>query len=251
MRAYRDGHVRDEDDPVIVEEPLELRDVHGAPVLLTMRTPGADRELLTGWLHAEGLLSAAPDLAPHPDNPNVWVVRTPLPPHAARLHGSTSACGVCGSGSVERLTQHLTPPLWARPPVSPVLLSALPARLRAQQPLFAATGGAHAAGLFTPGGALLAAFEDVGRHNATDKVLGWAYARGRLPLHDTVLVTSSRAGFEIVQKAVRAGVPVVVTVGAPTSLAVDTAQVAGVTLCGFARAGRLNVYTHAQRVASG
>jgi FdhD protein len=242
------------EDTLAVEEPLELRlHVPDGPLVLAvlMRTPGHDRELLTGWLVSEGLLPAERTLNPDPENANVWHLHTPEYARlalGARLGVSSSACGVCGSGSVERLAVRAGPPEWTGGPLAPAVIASLPERLRAAQPGFRATGGLHAAGLFTPQGELLAAFEDVGRHNATDKVVGWAALRGGLPLSGTVLVVSSRAGFEIVQKAVTAGAAVVVAVGAASSLAVDTAATFGVTLCAFTREGRFTVYAASERL---
>ncbi len=254
---WRGGAPAERVDTVAVEEPLELR-LHTPdgplPLGVLMRTPGYDRELLLGWLVSEGLLPD--DLTLHPDaeNPNVWHLHTPdfaRLAAGARLAVSSSACGVCGSGSVERLMTRASPPAWAGGPLGVAWLSGLPEALVAAQPGFAATGGLHGAALFTPDGTRLAAFEDVGRHNAVDKLVGWAQARGRLPLSGAVLVVSSRAGFEIVQKAVTAGVAVVVAVGAATSLAVDTAAAFGVTLCGFARGNRLTVYAGGERLSAG
>lgn len=254
---WRGGAPAERVDAVAVEEPLELR-LHTPdgplPLGVLMRTPGHDRELLLGWLVAEGLLPD--DLTLHPDaeNPNVWHLHTPdfaRLAAGARLAVSSSACGVCGSGSVERLMARASPPSWVGGPLDVAWLSGLPEALAAAQPGFAATGGLHGAALFTPDGTRLAAFEDVGRHNAVDKLVGWAQAQGRLPLPDATLVVSSRAGFEIVQKAVTAGIAVVVAVGAATSLAVDTAAAFGVTLCGFARDGRLTVYAGAGRLGGG
>ncbi|WP_229781891.1 formate dehydrogenase accessory sulfurtransferase FdhD [Deinococcus daejeonensis] len=244
-------------DAVAVEEPLELR-LHTPdgplPLGVLMRTPGHDRELLLGWLVAEGLLPDDLKLHPDAENPNVWHLHTPdfaRLAAGARLAVSSSACGVCGSGSVERLMARASPPSWVGGPLDVAWLSGLPEALAAAQPGFAATGGLHGAALFTPDGSRLATFEDVGRHNAVDKLVGWAQAQGRLPLLDAVLVVSSRAGFEIVQKAVTAGIAVIVAVGAATSLAVDTAAAFGVTLCGFARGDRLTVYAGAGRLGGG
>ncbi|GAA0501022.1 formate dehydrogenase accessory sulfurtransferase FdhD [Deinococcus depolymerans] len=256
VTLFRDGVGTERPDTVAVEEPLELR-LHapGGPLPLgvLMRTPGHDRELLLGWLVSEGLLPAAFTLDPDPENANVWHLRTPE--HArlaagARLAVSSSACGVCGSGSVERLAVRASAPLWTAGPLPAPFLAGLPERLRAAQPGFAATGGLHGAALFTATGECLVTREDVGRHNAVDKVVGWAQAHATLPLTDHLLVVSSRAGFEIVQKAVTAGIGVVVAVGAATSLAVETAQVFGVTLCGFVRGDRLNVYAGCERLRS-
>ncbi|WP_424949399.1 formate dehydrogenase accessory sulfurtransferase FdhD [Deinococcus sp.] len=239
------------EDVVAVEEPLELRveaPEGGGPLSVTMRTPGHDLHLTRGWLHAEGLSEAVEETWQQPDLPNVVWLRgdTAALLSARRTTATSSACGVCGSGSVERLMLRAPPPVWTAPPLPPGLIARLPELLRAAQPAFQASGGLHAAGLFDPAGTLLAAYEDVGRHNAVDKVVGASLAE--LPLNDRVLVTSSRAGFEIVQKAVLAGVAVVVTVGAPSSLAIDTAASFGVTLLGFVRQGRFNVYAGAERV---
>ncbi|EYB67487.1 Formate dehydrogenase family accessory protein FdhD [Deinococcus phoenicis] len=251
--TYHAGRLTGREDAVAVEEPLELRvqDGDGSVTLaVTMRTPGHDRELVLGWLHAEGLLEAVTRLSVLRDTPNVVLIRgDPERLRAGARSGVTSAaCGVCGSGSVERLSVWAAPPVWTAEPLAPEVLLGLPGRLRAAQPGFAATGGLHAAGLFTPAGDRLAAFEDVGRHNAVDKLVGWALERGQLPLTDRVLVTSSRAGFEIVQKAALAGIPVVLTVGAPSSLAVETATALNLTLIGFARADHFNVYAGAERL---
>ncbi|MFC3835008.1 MULTISPECIES: formate dehydrogenase accessory sulfurtransferase FdhD [Deinococcus] len=244
------------DDAVAIEEPLELR-LHTPdgplPLGVLMRTPGDDHDLLLGWLVSEGLMPQALTLAADPENANVWHLSTPE--HArlaagARLSVSSSACGVCGSGSVERLLARAIPPEPFPVPIDPAVLADLPRRLMTVQPTFAATGGVHGAALVTLAGDLLVAREDVGRHNAVDKVVGWAHRRGVLPLSGQVLVVSSRAGFEIVQKAVTAGIGAVVSVGAATSLAVDTAAAFGVVLCGFARDGRFTVYTGAGSLAT-
>ncbi|GGM08796.1 formate dehydrogenase accessory sulfurtransferase FdhD [Deinococcus aerophilus] len=241
-------------DAVATEEPLELRlaTPDGAITLgVLMRTPGHDRALLTGWLVSEGLLPEQFDLAPDEENANVWHLRTPEHVRlaaGARLSVSSSACGVCGSGSIEQLAVRAGPPRWTGGPLTAQTLCALPEQLRAAQPGFAASGGLHGAGLFTLHGEALCVFEDVGRHNAVDKVVGWAQERALLPLDTHVLVVSSRAGFEIAQKAVTAGIAVVVAVGAATTLAVDTAATFDLTLCGFVRDGRLTVYTGGQRL---
>ncbi|WP_240738165.1 formate dehydrogenase accessory sulfurtransferase FdhD [Deinococcus fonticola] len=241
-------------DAVAVEEPLELR-LQGGPEPLTlavlMRTPGHDRELLLGWLVSEGLLPAEFDLLPDDENRNVWHLFTPEYARlaaGARLGVSSSACGVCGTGSIERLAIRAGSPVWTAETVEPELILGLPQRLLAAQAGFHATGGLHAAGLFSARGELRHAFEDVGRHNAVDKVVG--HAAQHLPLTDQLLCVSSRAGFEIVQKAVMAGIALVVTVGAATSLAVETAQTFGVTLCAFTREGRFTVYSAPQRILS-
>ncbi|HTZ85327.1 MAG TPA: formate dehydrogenase accessory sulfurtransferase FdhD [Solirubrobacteraceae bacterium] len=243
-RVVRDG----EDDFVAVEEPLEIR-VDGEPIAVTMRTPGHDEELALGFLRGEGMIDSerrarmTDDLAL-----NTIEVSGPLArrPDARRFY-TTSSCGVCGKGALEEVAVHASP-LPAGPTLSRTLLASLPDRLL--QPGFQRTGGLHATGLFDAAGELLCVREDVGRHNAMDKVVGWALTRERLPLHGHVLCVSGRLSFELVQKAVVAGAPVLVGVGAPTSLAVELAAERRLTLCGFARRGRLNVYAGAERVAS-
>jgi FdhD protein len=238
-------------DRVAIEEPLEIR-VRGTALAVTMRTPGHDEELALGFLHGEGLLPAgpAPWAGPPADLANnaVEVDAELTGDVGARRFYTTSSCGVCGKGALEEVAVH-APPLPDGPLVARELLAALPARLR--QPGFEATGGLHATGLFTPTGELRCVREDVGRHNAMDKVVGRALLDGALPLHDHVLCVSGRLSFELVQKAAVAGAPVLVGVGAPTSLAVALAADRGLSLCGFARAGRVNVYTRPERVVGG
>jgi FdhD protein len=243
-RVQHDG-VRDE---VAVEEPLEIR-VDGEPLAVTMRTPGHDEELALGFLFGEGLIDGPRAAGPPADLAgNVVDVAGPLlrDPGARRFY-TTSSCGVCGKGALEEVAV-LAAPLPDGPVVSRELLATLPDRLR--QPGFERTGGLHATGLFTRAGALACAREDVGRHNAMDKVVGWALQRGRLALHDHVLCVSGRLSFELVQKATVAGAPILVGVGAPTSLAVEVARDRGLTLVGFARGGRANVYAHEGRVTT-
>ncbi|WP_425147399.1 formate dehydrogenase accessory sulfurtransferase FdhD [Deinococcus sp.] len=251
IRRYQGGIWHALDDELAVEEPLELRvgtPEHSQPLSVTMRTPGHDLELARGWLHAEGLLDAVSGISPLQGAPNVLLLTGDAERLlAARREGVTSsACGVCGSGSVEGLMRRVSAPVWTAPPLSPALIARLPDLLRTAQPAFSASGGLHAAGLLGADGTLLSAYEDVGRHNAVDKLVGAALSR--LPLDNHCLVTSSRAGFEIVQKALLAGIPVVVTVGAPSSLAAETALSLGLTLVGFARGGRFNVYAGAERI---
>ena len=245
--VQRDGGIADR---VAIEEPLEIR-VHGEPLAVTMRTPGHDEELAVGFLHGEGLLTDAPRaVGPPPDlAANTIDVDAELryqPDH--RRFYTTSSCGVCGKGALEEVAVHAPRlPATSEPPIARALLAELPHRIR--QPAFEATGGLHAAGLFTATGELLHAREDVGRHNALDKVIGRALLDGALPLHDRVLAVSGRLAFELVQKAALAGCPVLVGVGAPTSLAVALAQDRGMTLAGFARGGgAVNVYAGAERV---
>jgi FdhD protein len=240
------------DDLVAIEEPLEIR-VDGAPLSVTMRTPGHDEELALGFLYGEGLIDG-PRAAGLTDDlaGNVIEVAGPLARDpGARNFYTTSSCGVCGKGALEEVAVHSvaldTDP--ARPVIDRALADALPDRL--VQPTFAQTGGTHATGLFTAGGQLLVTREDVGRHNAMDKVIGHALAQGWLPLSDHVLCVSGRLSFELVQKAAVAGAPILVGVGAPSTLAVSLAADRGLTLCGFARRGRLNVYTWPERIRSG
>ena len=242
VTAVTHDGVRDE---VAIEEPLEIR-VGDRALAVTMRTPGHDFELALGFLHGEGLIRDArpvdvPDLAAN----TVAVAGPLLREPSARSFYTTSSCGVCGKGALEEVAVH-APLLPAGPVVPRALLAALPDRLH--QPGFERTGGLHATGLFTADGDLLHVREDVGRHNAMDKVIGRALEDGLVPLHDRILCVSGRLSFELVQKACVAGAPVLVGVGAPTSLAVRLAEDRGLTLCGFARGGRVNVYTRADRV---
>jgi FdhD protein len=247
-RLHAPVHHDGQDDRVAIEEPLEIR-VGGEALAVTMRTPGHDEELAVGFLHGEGLLGALRGAGPTADlAANVVEVDADLrerPGSAARRFYTTSSCGVCGRGALEEVAVHADA-LPAGPRVARELLAALPDRL--SQPGFALTGGLHATGLFTPGGELLLAREDVGRHNAMDKVIGRRALDGALPLHGLVLCVSGRLSFELVQKAAVAGAPVLVGVGAPTSLAVSLAGDRGMTLAGFARRGSVNVYTGEQRL---
>jgi FdhD protein len=241
----RDGF----EDLVAVEEPLEIR-VDGRPLAVTMRTPGHDEELAAGFLLGEGLIDRAPRIDPAADlAANTVDVHGPLLRDPGRRSFYTSSsCGVCGKGALEEVAVHVPPPAPGPPaPVVPAaLLGALPGRLR--QPTFERTGGLHATGLFSAEGELLLAREDVGRHNAMDKVIGRALLDDLLPLREHVLCVSGRLSFELVQKAAAAGAPIMVAVGAPSSLAVSLGADRGMTLCGFARDGRMNVYTGAERV---
>ena len=234
------------EDEVAVEEPLEIR-VDGSALAVTMRTPGHDDELALGFLYGEGLIDGLRDAGRPADlaGNTIEVAGPLLREPSARSFFTTSSCGVCGKGALEEVAVHADP-LPEGPVLPRDLLADLPERLR--QPTFARTGGLHATGLFSPGGELLCVREDVGRHNAMDKVIGWAMREGLVPLHPNVLCVSGRLSFELVQKAAVAGAPVLVGVGAPTSLAVKLAEDRGLTLGGFARRGRVNVYTYTSRV---
>jgi FdhD protein len=238
------------DDVVAIEEPLEIR-VDGAPLAVTMRTPGDDEELALGFLYGEGLIDGprpaglTDDLANNIVEVTGPLIRDP----GARSFYTTSSCGVCGKGALEEVAVHAEP--LPTDPALPVIARELAMNLpmRLVQPTFQRTGGTHATGLFTAGGELVLTREDVGRHNAMDKVIGHALRAGRLPLSGDVLCVSGRLSFELVQKAAVAGAPILIGVGAPSSLAISLAADRGLTLCGFARRGRLNVYTWPERIA--
>jgi FdhD protein len=258
-------------DALAVEEPLEirLRTEDSAPAVrfvTTMRTPGQDEELAAGLLFAEGVLAERSDLTAldRPSDPRIApdlrsnvLIATVSPDALARARVLTrglvmgSACGVCGKTSIETVLPEGAAPLDGRLRVAADVLYGLPERLREQQSVFAQTGGLHAAALFTGQGELRAAREDIGRHNATDKLIGSFWLASQLPLSDSILMVSGRAGFEIAQKAFAAGIPLLASVSAPSSLAVELAEAAGLTLVGFLRGKRFNVYSHPQRVASG
>ena len=224
----------------------EIR-VDGAALAVTMRTPGDDEELALGFLHGEGLIDGPRVAGPPPGlEANIVEVAGPLlRDPGSRSFYATSSCGVCGKGALEEVAVHAER-VPDGPPIERELLAALPDRLR--QPTFARTGGLHATGLFSADGSLLLVREDVGRHNAMDKVIGRALRDRLVPLHDHVLCVSGRLSFELVQKAAVAGVPVLVGVGAASSLAVRLADDRNMTLAGFALGGRVNVYTGAERV---
>ncbi len=237
----------EEVDRLAVEEPLEIR-IGGVPVAVTMRTPGHDEELALGFCLSEGL---QPQSARAPDDlaANTVDVEAPGfdPALVARSFYTSSSCGVCGKGALEAVAVE-APPVESALRVPLAAVAAMPDRLSEAQPSFARTGGIHATGLFAADGELLFAREDVGRHNAMDKVIGRAFLDGRLPLAENVLCVSGRLSFELVQKAAVAGCPVLVAVGAPSSLAVELAADRGITLCGFVRDGRVNVYTEPWRI---
>ena len=236
----------DQDD-LAVEEPLEIR-VNGRPIAVTMRTPGHDEELAFGFLLSEGFRPLSAHL-PRDLAANTVEVKAEGADfdRLERHFYTSSSCGVCGKGALEAVAVE-APRVTSELKVSHALVAELPDRLRAEQPTFAATGGLHATGLFDPAGSLLCVREDVGRHNAMDKVIGWAHGAGQLPLADKILCVSGRLSFELVQKAAVAGCPVLVAVGAPSTLAVELARDRGITLCGFVRNGRVNVYTEPWRI---
>jgi FdhD protein len=263
----RDGAVCSRPDTLVAEEPLEIR-LNGKPLAITMRTPGDDFALAAGFLVSEGVLGRAEELAnivycagATTDGSNTYnVVDVRLAPDVAvpdisleRNVYTTSSCGLCGKASLDAVRTTARWPIADTPPVrvAPDLLAALPDRLRAAQRVFDRTGGLHAAGLFSPEGNLLDLREDVGRHNAVDKLIGRALRSGALPLSRTILLVSGRASFELAQKAVMAGIPVLAAVSAPSSLAVDLAAETGLTLVGFLRGNSMNVYAGEQRLALG
>ncbi len=245
-----------QDDLVVTEEPLEIR-VEGRPLSVTMRSPGHDRELAAGFLYAEGVIDGADDLSAmrkvrSPQDPQDNTLDALLAPgvsldearfaSAQRSVFASSSCGVCGKATLENVLRDL-PPLTTPRRASPELLLSLPPRMLPAQAAFHATGGVHAAALFDFDGGLEVLREDVGRHNAVDKVLGWRLLQDRVPVDDRVLLVSGRIGFEIVQKALVARIPVLAAVGAPTSLAVDLARVSGMQLVGFLRRDSFNEYS--------
>jgi FdhD protein len=255
-------------DLLAVEEPLGIR-VGGQALTLTMRTPGDDIDLAAGFLVSEGIVRSATDIAQiricaadgcgHGDHDGAGnIADVALGPAASvspalrRNFLTTSACGVCGKASIGELSVASSFDLNADVArVRPDVLAGMPHQLRAAQRVFSSTGGLHAAGVFDAGGQLLCVREDVGRHNAVDKVVGWALRERRLPLAGCVLLVSGRASFELVQKAVLAGIPVLAAVSAPSSLAAELAGQAGLTLVGFLRGDSLNVYTGEHRIAAG
>lgn len=244
-------------DHLVVEAPLELR-LASEPLIVLMRTPGDDRDLATGLLFAEGVIQRAEQLAQMhvpdglADAERGNVLELGLPAGSVDLRRamlSSSSCGVCGKTAIADLEVRAAP-IRSDLRVSAPTITRMPERLRAAQTAFDVTGGLHAAGAFDASGALLAIREDVGRHNATDKLVGWALRADRAPMGEAILCVSGRLSFEIVQKAVVAGFSTVVAVSAPSSLAVDLAERFRVTLCGFTREGRFNIYSHDVRVAT-
>ncbi|MFE6228379.1 formate dehydrogenase accessory sulfurtransferase FdhD [Streptomyces sp. NPDC057854] len=265
VTRIRGGAVSARPDTLVAEEPMEIR-LNGRPIAVTMRTPGDDFALAAGFLVSEGVLASAADVrsivycaGAREDGTNTYnVVDVQLAPGVAvpditleRNVYTTSSCGLCGKASLDAVRTTARFPIADTPPVrvSPALLAGLPDRLRAAQKVFATTGGLHAAALFAEDGELLDVREDVGRHNAVDKLVGRALREDLLPLDRAVLLVSGRASFELAQKAVMAGIPVLAAVSAPSSLAVDLAAETGLTLVGFLRGADMNVYAGEHRIA--
>ena len=269
VQAVEHGVSRRRPDELATEEPLEIRLRHRDVVVsaaVTMRTPGADFELAAGFLAGEGVVTAGDDIrrisyctdrdVDGAQRYNIVNVDLARPPRAelARLERHftmTSACGVCGKATLDALEQRALRPLPAGPSIDAEVVVRLPGAMREAQGGFDVTGGVHAAALFDADGGLVALREDVGRHNALDKLIGWALLARRTPLHDHVVLVSGRSSFELAQKAVAAGVPILCSVSAPSSLAVDLAERFGLTLVGFLRDGRFNVYAGGARVRVG
>jgi FdhD protein len=263
----QEGSAQAVPDELVTEEPLEIRlttEAGTRPVAVTMRTPGHDEELALGFLYGEGVIRQNEDVVglrrPHDragqEEPNILVVelRAGLDPDLKALDRhffTSSACGVCGKAGIEALLLRRAPALPEGPTVPAEMLYGLPEALLGDQSVFKSTGGLHAAGLFATDGAQVAVREDVGRHNAVDKLIGWSMSEGLLPLGESVVVVSGRASYEILQKCLMADVPIVCAVSAPSSLAVSLARQFGVTLVGFLRDRRLNVYSGRERIALG
>jgi FdhD protein len=266
VRVVEEGRARVRPDALATEEPMEIRLISGdvrQTVAVTMRTPGADFELAAGFLYGEGIVSSPEDIrrisycvdADIDAEQQYNIVNVELRVgHSYNLKPlerhfyTTSACGVCGKASLEQLELRGCPVISSGLEVAAETIYALPEKLREAQGLFDATGGLHAAALFDREGKLVALREDVGRHNATDKLVGWALLEGRLPLSEHVVMVSGRSSFEILQKCLTAGVPVVCAISAPSSLAVDVARQFGITLVGFLRGNRFNVYSGHERI---
>jgi FdhD protein len=263
--AVRGATVEERPDTLAGEEPMEIRAAGPGQVpvsiAVTMRTPGSEAELAVGFLRTEGLIESAdevegvevgdPAALAQPDDIVLVRLRRPFDASqvAERHFVATASCGICGKASIDEIAVRCDPLPASRPLVERAVLIALPDRLRAAQRDFATTGGLHASGLFTPDGELVTLREDVGRHNALDKLVGAELLAGRLPLRDRVLLVSGRVSFEIVQKAAVAGIPVLCAVSAPSDLAVEAAERLGQTLVGFLRGDGFNVYAHPERIA--
>jgi FdhD protein len=263
VTVVENGEVRSRRDRVVTEEPFEIRVAgpgeEAVSVVVTMRTPGADMELAAGFLFTEGLVGGPDEIehirycgleAGQEQDYNVVTVHLRRPFDRRSLQRNfyaTSSCGVCGKASIDQVEVRC-PPVSAGPVVRRSVIESLPERLRVSQKVFDETGGLHAVGLFEPDGTLAVAREDVGRHNAMDKLVGHELLAGRVPAAGRIALLSGRASFELVQKAAVAGIPFVCAVSAPSSLALDAARRLGLTLVGFLREGRFTIYTHAERV---
>ena len=268
VRVVEDGKKRLKQDVLATEEPMEIRLISGESkqtVAVTMRTPGNDFELAAGFLHGEGIISSRDDIGkisyctdPDVDADQLYNIvnvelRTGVEVDIRPLERNfytTSACGVCGKASLDQLELRGCPVIGPGPEIPAEIIYSLPDKLREAQALFDSTGGLHAAALFDAEGNLVALREDVGRHNATDKLVGWALLEGRLPLSDHIVIVSGRSSFEILQKCLQAGVPMVTAISAPSSLAVDVARQFNITLIGFLRGERFNVYSGNERIPS-
>jgi FdhD protein len=259
VTQWEDGKVTRVEDYLAAEEPLEMR-AGEYSLGVTLRTPGDDEELVAGFLFSEGIISKREDLValrmPGDKDAERNLVRVTLDPSvrlaensAARRFSAGSACGVCGKASIAQLRRRGLRRPEASSLFDPEILCQLPPILRETQAVFVRTGGLHAAALFTATGELLVLREDIGRHNAVDKVIGWALLGGRVPLSDHVLLVSGRGGFEIVQKSIAAGIPLLASVSAPSSLAVQLARELGLTLVGFLRGRRFVIYAGEERIA--
>jgi FdhD protein len=266
VRVVEEGSMRVRPDTLATEEPMEIRLLAGdvkQTVAVTMRTPGADFELAAGFLYGEGIVNSTDDIgkisycidSDLDAEQQYNIVNVELRGNRGydlrpleRHFYTTSACGVCGKASLEQLELRGCPVIPPGPTLTAQTIYGLPEKLREAQGLFDATGGLHAAALFDKNGQLIALREDVGRHNATDKLVGWALLEGRLPLSDHVVMVSGRSSFEILQKCLTAGVSIVCAISAPSSLAVDVAREFGMTLVGFLRKGRFNVYAGSDRI---
>lgn len=266
IRVVEEGRMRVRPDTLATEEPMEIRLLAGdtkQTVAVTMRTPGADFELAAGFLYGEGIVSSSDDIlkisycvdSDLDAEQQYNIVNVELRGNREydlrpleRHFYTTSACGVCGKASLEQLELRGCPIIPPGPTLTAQTIYGMPEKLREAQGLFDVTGGLHAAALFDDNGELIALREDVGRHNATDKLIGWALLEGRLPISDHVVMVSGRSSFEILQKCLTAGVPIVCAISAPSSLAVDVAKEFGMTLVGFLREGRFNVYAGSDRI---
>ncbi len=267
ISRYAQNGIVEMQDTLAAEEPLGLYLQHGSEgaqitqsMSVTMRTPGADAVLAAGFLFTEGIISKAADIASITEaalGENTVLIKLsesaqPVLRNAERNFYTTSSCGVCGKASIEaiRVVSHYSKTTEDRLSVAPAILYKLPNAVRARQDTFNSTGGLHASALFSLDGDFIALKEDVGRHNALDKLIGEAFLEDRLPLDQHILLLSGRASFELVQKAVMAGIRIIVAIGAPSSLAVQLAEEHGITLTGFLRGDRFNVYTHARRIST-